>query len=154
SEYTSQAYSAVLKAKLGAFDVTSLTGYGTNRARASLDFSFAFAPNIQQTRTAYSYVQSAPTHRFSEELRASTRVGENWEALVGAYYSHERLPSQAFFHEVDATTGEFQRIYAAFIDDGGRVFTEYAGFADLTYRISDRLDIQLGARESHSRLSV
>jgi len=156
SNRTVQVYSAVFKAKLGSVDMTSVTGYNINRTYTTLDFGYIFSPDVQPLFgvTGAPYVQHDSPTRVSQELRFSGSLWQRFDWLAGGYYSHERDPSRAFIDASNPTSGQIVGVYAVFGDPSPRTYDEFAGFADLTYHITDHFDVQLGGRESHTRLEL
>jgi iron complex outermembrane recepter protein len=155
SHQTVQAYGATLKAKLGDVDLTSATGYNVNEYDSSLDYSFAFGARVQQAFGAIAgaiYHGNSNIKKFSQELRASGSIGARIEWLAGGFYTHEDTPRFPRVEAVDVTTGGFLGEYYQF--DGPTTFREYAVFADLTYQITDRFDVQIGGRESDIRVEL
>jgi outer membrane receptor protein involved in Fe transport len=69
------------------------------------------------------------------------------------YYDHERAgPQQQNINVTHPTTGSaYGRFLAASFPSNYR---EYAVFADLTYRVTDRFDVQVGGREGWQRVAV
>jgi iron complex outermembrane receptor protein len=143
-----QAYSLTIKDRLGSVELTSLTGYNSLHLYDSLDYSSFLAA---ETLTQFGVTGSAlhdygQDSTFSQELRASLPLGPKVEALVGAYFSHNTNNQEQRLTAEDATTGEVvgQWLYGSFPS----TFQEIAAFVDVTYEITDRIDVQLGGRES------
>jgi outer membrane receptor protein involved in Fe transport len=127
-----------------------MTGYNINSYSDSVDFT----PALGAVTQAQFGVPGTPLHdsnrtrKFTEELRLANALGQRLEWLLGAFYTNEDS------HLV-------QDILVA--DSAGNIinlwnhsappttFSEYAGFADLTYHITQKFDIQLGGRESGNR---
>jgi iron complex outermembrane recepter protein len=150
-EIVNQAYSAVLKARIGGIDLTSASGYSLNRSTTPFDFTFVFGTPFQQVYgvSGAPFITEIDFRKFSQELRLSGDFGERLDWLLGAFYTHEYAPSSQTLYAADAFTG---RRAAVFWYRGvPTTFNEYAGFGDLTYHASDRLDIQFGLRQSHSK---
>jgi len=147
-----EAYSANMTAKLGAVNVTSLTGYNRFNQDGSIDYSSTYGsfftfPNYGVTGTPDIISPRAST--FSQELRFSFAAGQKLDWLMGLYYTHQSAHNLANIEAVDATT--LASAGHAWTAETWSTFAEYAAFADLTFHVSDRFDVQLGARESHIR---
>lgn len=150
---TVQAYSAVLQAKLGAAELTSVSGYNINRYSDTYDLTYFFAPYTQAQFgvTGTPSPERNKTDKFTQEVRLSTPLGEHVDWLLGAFFTHESSQyAQSILAANPSTggvTGDFYNV--AFLPG----YTEYAGFTNLTLRFSEHFDIELGARESKIRQS-
>lgn len=152
---TIQAYSAVLKARLGRIDLTSVTGYNVNQGSDAYDYTGRFG---SLSRSSFGVADNAVYIDFRaskvvQEFRVSAPVAQHVDVLVGAFYTHERYgdyQSDRALTPAGATVGELysQSVTAT---DPYDTYSEYAGFANLIYRFTDRFDVQLGARQSHAR---
>src|SRR5262249_53510181 len=145
---TVQAYSAIINYKHEGLELTSVTGYNINGFSNSEDFSSAYGGFTQ----GLFGVSGVPVHefgdvgKFTQELRASLPIGSRLEWLVGAFFTHEVFADVQTIAAENSTTGAYvaQSYYGSFPGS----YREYAGFTDLTYRITDRFDVQLGGRET------
>jgi len=146
-----QAYSAILKTQIGSVNLTSLSGYSINRISDSIDFSGIFGPVVQPHYgvAGASNFENLETRKFSEELRAVVSLGERLEWLAGGFYTHENTPWAEVTYASNATTGLI--LSPIYYDSIQSTYEEYAAFTDLTFRITDQWDIQLGGRESKNR---
>jgi outer membrane receptor protein involved in Fe transport len=130
------AYTAVVKGQVGRVDLTSITGY--NRAE------FSDAKDFRSFHIAI--LDHFRTRRFTQEVRASLPLGASVDWLIGGYYTHEKNdPKVQDVQLVDPITNALSR-YS--IGEGTSTFSEYAVLTDLTFKISDRFDVQVGARQS------
>lgn len=148
---TFQIYSAIFNAKLGAMDLTSITGYSINRLSDLVDYSPAYGPY-----TAIDFgVAGAPlaeqnkTSKFTQEVRLAAPVGKYLDALVGLFYTHEKSPFTQEILAVDPATGA--SVGTEFRDTIPTTFSEYAIFTDLTFHVTDQFDLQFGGRASQNR---
>ena len=147
-ERKTEAYSAVLKAKVFGVDLTSLTGYSVNTAADYFDTSATVGPLAQ----LLFGVGGAPVFNYhratnvTQELRLSASVGQTFDWLVGAYYSHQANPFRQYLLATDPVTGTLAGQLAEF--NFPQPYTEYAAFINLTYHFTDRFDVQVGGRES------
>jgi iron complex outermembrane recepter protein len=146
-----QAYSAILSAKLGIFDLTSVTGYNVNQYKDSWDLSYAYAPYTQ----ALFQVTGTPvtdgdiTRKFTQEVRLSAPIGPHVDWLLGAFYTHESSHVLENIIAENPDTGQ----------DVGTLLTlmfptsyqEYAAFTDVTFHVTDQFDVQVGGRETQIR---
>ena len=149
-------YSADLKAKLGSVDLTSVSGYSVTRTNDSLDFGFSFGPAVESLYgvKGADYNGRVPTAKYTQELRLSSTLWDKLDWLVGGFYSYEHY-SPYGTQTVEAenpTTGDIVS-NGYFLFNTPDSYREYAGFVDLTYHFTDRFDIQIGGRETHSKSS-
>jgi iron complex outermembrane recepter protein len=158
-----QAYDVIFKDKIGNVELTSLTGYNRYTTHDSEDET---TPLGALTESIFPGFPGTPIrvdsnlNRFTEELRLAAPLGEKFDGLAGVFYSHE-VDRWRFgpFMATDPMTGAFAPGGGA---DWGTLganaapttYTEYAGFADLTYHITDRLDVQVGGRESQYKIAA
>jgi len=143
-----QQYSADLHAKLGTVELVSITAYGFNKFADSFDLSYQFGPAAQELYGVGGTptLNSGRTKKFSEELRLSSSIGQHFDWLVGGFYTHE---GSQFGQVIQATvplTGQVVGEVAAV--SVPTTYQEYAAFADLTVKFTDRFSVQLGGRES------
>src|SRR6185312_199698 len=141
-----QAYSAVVMAKLGDVALTATTGYNINSLSTSTDYSDFFAsyttPNFGSPDTLGTVATTV--RKFSQELRLAASIGPRLDWLLGAFYTHEYAAARDPDVVVDPTTGA--RIAQISEESYPGTYTEYAAFGDLTLHLTDRFDVQVGAR--------
>jgi outer membrane receptor protein involved in Fe transport len=149
------AFTAVFKAGLGSVDLTSVTGYNENNDTNSLDFGFAFSQAVENFagQSGAVYTDRRPSSKFSQELRFAGALGERVDWLLGGFYTHERSHEHFTVDSRNPVTGEIAGIWFDGIEDG-TAFDDTAAFADLTYRFTDRFDVQVGGRQSHLKTEV
>jgi len=148
SERQVQAYSATFNAKLASIDLAVLSGYNVNAFSDNYDPSLFFNTYTQPgfgTPDSLGY-NIGTARKFSQEIRASGSVGQNVDWLLGGFYTHEHSIFRDPFSAVDSNTGAPISLY--YFGQYAGNFTEYAGFADVTVHLFDRLDVQIGGRES------
>ncbi|MFC4311920.1 TonB-dependent receptor domain-containing protein [Steroidobacter flavus] len=144
-----QAYSAIVTAKLGNAELTSLTGYSTSDLMTAVDLS----PSLAAASRARFGVDGIVTHgggettKFSQEMRLAMPLTDTIDWLFGAFYTRERYPSQQQILAIDTTNGAVAGTWLVTDLDGA--YDEYAAFTDLTFRLTERFDIQVGGRSSH-----
>lgn len=147
-----QAYSANITVKLGRFDLTSVSGYGINSSELSYDVTPIYGSLTQMFFgvTGSPYLNDLKTSKFSQELRLSGPLLSNLDWLFGLFYTHE---NSSYISDVfaQAPTGDIvgQPLYYT----NPSTYEEGAVFTDFTYHVTDRLNVQLGGRESHIKQS-
>ena len=144
-----EAFSAILNVNLGPATLTSLSGYNISSFEDQLDGTahfggqlapfFGGAQGIEQT-------DYSRTKKFSEELRLAMPLGEHFDWLLGGYYTKEATDFAISDYGVDVPT---QQIVGSLLTSQFPTsYKEYAVFTDLTYKVTERFDVQLGGRES------
>jgi iron complex outermembrane recepter protein len=151
------AAAATLSGKVAGVDITSVTGYNRNTLFSWGDVS-GFTPDSQLANQLFPGSFGAPqenyyhTEKFSQEIRLASSPTKWLDWLAGAFYTHETSPgtSQVFYAAnlaTGATTGvmETSQYYPL-------TLSEEAIFADLTFHLTDRFDLQLGGRQAWNRI--
>ena len=142
-----EAYSAIATAKLGSLDLASVTGYNINDQLTPLDNTFNVGPLVSlafPTSNAFE-TDVVKSNKFTQELRMAAPLGAHLQWLVGGYFTHEATHS---YTKYTATQPDSVPLGTFGILGSEIRFTEWAAFTDLTYRLTERFDIQLGARSS------
>lgn len=148
---TVAAYSATVRAKIGRADLTSITGYNVNSFSDSWDGITAWGVLGQSVFG----VSGTPTlddiryRKLAQEARLSIPLGRRVDAMVGGYFTHERSLQTQFIGAANSTTGALVGTLATIPGDIETKYGEESAFANLTYRVTDRFDVQVGGRESH-----
>ena len=144
---TFAAYSATVHAKLGGIDITSITGYINNNFDSSVDYTSNIGPLISTVFPGELAIDRTwlGLNKVSQELRLAPKIGERIVWLIGGFYTHESTPSRDHYISLDANGG-VQGLFAQL--KASVTYAEWAGFTDLTYRFSDRFDVQVGGRIS------
>ncbi len=146
-----QAYSATLTAKLGAVDLTAVSGYSIRTFSEWQDYTSLYgAATLTQFGVGGAPVLArGTTYRFTQEVRLTGSILSKLDWLVGGYYNHENSPANGGIWAVVPNTGQVVGQWVSW--NYPSTFEEYAGFGDLTYHFTDRLDLQFGGRESTNR---
>jgi outer membrane receptor protein involved in Fe transport len=146
-----QAYHAMVSARLGNAELTSLSGYNINEARDSFDASFLLGP-VAQTVFGVSgaaTVVDYEARRFTQELRLAMPLGSKLEWLFGLFYTDEDSRSLTDVPAINPATGA---VAGNLLSTALPVtYHESAAFTDLTFHVTDRFDIQVGGRGSQIR---
>ena len=153
-----QAYGLVVKTKVLGFDLTSVTGYNANIAKDYTDTSTLFGTSAAQAFPnipgAINGALGAPLYtvqhqtNVTQELRFSRTFFDKLDLLFGGYYTHTPNPLKLFVYAESPTSPVIDAFYGLY--NISTPYTEYAGFVDLTYHFTDRFDVQVGGRESHT----
>ena len=147
-------------AKLGGLDFISNSGYVETRYSGA----FQRTPNGNAPPSGYGKLANElygvtgaiaydnyDTKKFAQEFRLSSPATDQFEWLLGAFYTRESTWDDQLRVAANATTGAVAGEILDFY--WPTVFSEYALFGDLTIHFTDRFDVQFGARESENRQS-
>ncbi len=148
-DHKTQAYSATLKAKLGVADLTAVTGYNVVGNFNAFDYSATLGPLVAVAFPGISGTISFldyETKKFTQEVRLTMPLGARLEWLIGGFYTRERDEDFNHMGAINPATGVE---VGTFLDQVlPSRYSEYAAFTDLTWKVTDRFDIQVGARQS------
>jgi iron complex outermembrane receptor protein len=153
-----QAYSATLAAKLGSADLTAVSGYNIGEIIDSIDLVGAFG-GIPLAAFGAPYTATAQevditTKHITQEFRVSAPIGQRVDWLFGVYYAHEDALFAQSYPGINPATGAVAPAGNGLSLTVPATFQEYAAFTDVTFRITDRFDVQLGGRESEIRQTL
>lgn len=173
SKSTTEMYTAQLNADLGGAELTSISAFSRAKNYDYLDFTaspLVFASPVWPANFPNTpglgdiFRQAYSVNKFSHETRLAGSFGENIDWIVGGFYTHESAKYNLDNYAIDPATGAS---VAAPIDDGtgpqlGTIilwrdtikYKEYAGFGNMTFRLSDQFDVQFGGRYSHNNQSM
>ena len=167
------AFSLNVNYKFSGFDLTSSTARWTRNSSQVEEASEAFNNPAEAIAYNYNYglgnpgyygaagtgpehgIEDDPSHQFSEELRLSSNGDGKASWVGGIYYSN--------FYSLWGFNGTTPN-YSAYMDLGTLApattthwfdaysptkLTQYAGFGDVTYELTDALKIDVGGRVNH-----
>jgi iron complex outermembrane recepter protein len=145
-ERESMAYSATATLRLGDADLTSITGYNVNSFSGAFDFTFALgaATQAQYGVRGTALLDDNETRKFSQEVRLIWPINERFDWLLGAFYTDEDSEQLQSVSALNPATSA--QIATAFLNEFPSTYEELAAFTDLTIHVTERFDIQLGAR--------
>jgi outer membrane receptor protein involved in Fe transport len=153
---TYQAYSAILKADFGGMKLTSITGYNISKLSTVYDRSWQWSGFAQSAYgagvTGVAYGVKRPMKKLTQELQLAGSFGGQFDWQLGGFYNHEDGPYIVDGETINPTTLQVAGPLLQFTQD--RVFEQEAVFAALTYRATERLDIQVGGRISRDDLDA
>jgi iron complex outermembrane receptor protein len=145
-----QLYSARGELELGGVTITSISAWSRADNVITSDVTNVFGgllravyglPTIPNVQIA----NADKTHKFSQELRLSGDLGSSFSWLAGGFYTVEHASTD----QTLIATGSLSA--TPYIGTGPGTYREYAGFADLTWHATDKLDVQVGGRYAHNK---
>lgn len=148
-----QAYSVIFKAKLGAAQLTSLTGYSVNSMGDVEDVTNSFGP-FAMLEFGVGGVQlpdQEATDKVSQEVRLALPVGERVDWMLGLFYTHEKARMHQDLWAENPATGAILPSGNILDATWPTTYTEEAAFTDITVHLTSRFDVQFGGRGSENR---
>jgi iron complex outermembrane receptor protein len=140
---------ATVNATLDSAELTAISGYSRVQVGGAINLPTAAALAASHGGdSVYVSFDLDPISKFSQEVRLSFPFGDRFDLLTGAFYTREKSDSLQSNLAVDSFAAEVASPLLETINL--MTYEEYAVFADLTYRITDRFDIQLGGRQSRN----
>ena len=138
---------------LGWAKFVSTSSYGTLRLNENLDFTSQFGPLLNPLfglpNGGYAELQRISLNKVTQEFRLQSPDDQAWEWRAGVFYTHEHTVDQQDITGFDATTGTPIALPTlGNVSVGPAIFTEWAGYGDLTWHATSKLSILVGARYS------
>jgi outer membrane receptor protein involved in Fe transport len=145
-----QLYTARAELDLGGVNVTSISAWSRADNVITSDVSAVFGGLLRSlyglaTAPTVQIANADRTHKFSQELRFSGDIGTSFSWLAGGFYTIEHAATD----QTLIASGSLDA--RPYIGEGPGSYREYAGFADLTWHATDKLDIQVGGRYSRNK---
>jgi len=143
-----ELYSATLNYKHAGADFTSVTSYLINKSDTGTDYSAFYSDVAQQYFGVSGFETFAhyKLHKVSQELRVTLPLGSKFDWLLGGFFTHESVPGDITDQAANADTGQVVGVGDQYKAPG--TYRELSAFTDLTFHLTDRLDLQVGGRES------
>jgi outer membrane receptor protein involved in Fe transport len=147
-----ELYSARADLDLGFATLSSVSGWNVAVTTPLQDLTAIFGGLLRRFYPGLATVNLVNAHRttrFSQEVRlAGMSKVVDW--LVGGFYSIEHANISQTMQLLDASGGELGVPYDS---SGPSAYREYAAFGDLTFHVTDRFDMQVGARYGRNRMN-
>lgn len=144
-----QLYGLTVHYTFAGADFTLASGYGLDSAYNVNDFSYIFG-SLNPLLGFDVSGEQAPffqgTKKWTEEARLRFPITSRVDALVGGFFTHEVNHVWQSFLASDPDSGAVSGTTLFF--SSPNTYIERAAFADLTFHITHRLDIQAGGRAS------
>ena len=146
---------ARVSAAVGAVQLDSITAYLKRSAIYNIDFNHRTVQTYFGGNGGFD-VNTATSNKFSQELRASIPVSSNVDLLVAGYYANEVADREQSWIAADALTGNIltghtpSGVPTIYVYNGywRNTAIEKAVFANLTWKVTDRLELQMGGRKN------
>lgn len=146
-------YDLSVNADFGWAKLVSTTSYSTQRARLNRDNSALYGPLLNPlfglTDAGYPLAVPLALNKVTQEIRLQSPEDQTWEWRAGLFYTRERSTSSQSLLTTDYATGSpipLPTLLDASI--GPAIFKEWAGYGDLTWHVTPKLSVLVGARYS------
>ncbi len=141
---------------MGWAKLVSTTSYSTLRLNENIDNTALYGPLLNPmfglSNGGYAEVQPIALNKVTQELRLQSPEDQTWEWRTGLFFTHERTVDKQDMATFDATTGTPIALPTlAHVSVGPALFTEWAGYGDLTWHPTSQLSVLVGARYSNDR---
>ena len=145
-------YSAVVNWHLPGATLTSVSGYQLNSGKYLNDVSDVYNPLLAALfgTQPYGLFVHTVTTKVTQELRLASTGSGALQWLVGAFYDHEDTRELVDLRD-EATPSGTLAGFAPFYGALPSIYSEIAGFGDITYHFSSAFDTTLGVRYSNNR---
>jgi iron complex outermembrane recepter protein len=145
-----ELYSARADLDLGGASLTSISAWSRADNVITSDVTNVFGGLLRSvyglaTAPTVQIANADRTHKFSQEVRLAGDIGTGLSWLVGGFYTVEHAATNQTLIASGSLTA------TPYIGTGPGTYREYAGFADVTWHATDKLDIQVGGRYSHNK---
>ena len=141
--------SATVKYALDSATLTSISSYQTVDSDSVVDFSALYVPLLggPGVLSAIGVTRNADTDKFTQEIRlAASGPVVDW--LVGGFYTKEDSDQ---FQQILAYGPNGALLPVNFLTASlPSKYEEYAGFGNLTFHVTDKLDVSGGIRYAHN----
>lgn len=168
NELDYRLYNGLVEYDFGWANLVSSTSFGKSDQEFTLDavpilgmalnflfgaihpgFPPPFPPKLTDAFIAPFQDQETDLRKFTQEVRLASPSNDKFEWMAGVYYTHEEGKIDQFIGSVDYATGQstglslLDTIATLRLDSD---YKELAGFANVTWHVTDRFDIGGGGR--------
>lgn len=142
-------YSAVVNWRAPGATLTSVSGYQLNSGKYLNDVSGVYNPLLAALfgTQPYGLFVHTVTTKVTQELRLASNGSGPFQWLLGGFYNHEDTRELVDLRDDATPTGTLFG-FAPFYGVLPSIYTELAGFGDVTYHFSPAFDTTLGVRYS------
>jgi iron complex outermembrane recepter protein len=144
--------SATLTWKLPFADFVSATSWSKKSDTAVQDATYTYRDLLPllggPSNGAVEFPLYLSSERFSQELRLSSQSGSRFDWLAGLYYDHEKSTNRQFLRTFRANGTSLADLGLDPLFEAAlpTTYREYAGFGNVTFHATDRLDLGAGVR--------
>ncbi|MBL0770046.1 TonB-dependent receptor [Sphingopyxis sp. DHUNG17] len=135
---------AELNVDLGGIELVSITGVRSLKQRFTINTDGTEA-DVTETFANQDQTQ------FSQEIRLQSAEQDSFSWILGAYYLRDRVDGELAINRFSGTGATPATLVAP---DGRSRTSAYAAFADATVKLTDRLELTMGARYSREEKRI
>ncbi|MBS0417798.1 MAG: TonB-dependent receptor [Proteobacteria bacterium] len=151
-----QGYSLVVKDKIGAAELTAVSGYSIDHNYTGFDLSAVYGPFVAPIygTVGIPLITDSDERKLTQEIRLAMPIGTKIDWLLGGFYSNEKVKFGQYAPIEAVDTGAHIADLLRNCSEGScnvSNLDELAAFTDITYHFTDRFDVQVGGRESKIR---
>ena len=150
-----RVYNATLDYDLGFATLSSSSSYSTQKQALRTDVTNNLSPLIQAVFATPNNLflgQNTNVTRKTQELRLTSAKSDLLDWLVGGYYTHEDgLIFQQYVPVVPGTLTPITTLPLLAKVNLNSAYKEYAGFANATWHLNERFDVDFGGRHSNNK---
>lgn len=150
-----RVYNGTANWSLGFANLTSSTSYSTQKQELRDDATFNLSgliAGVFKTPNELYLGQNTNSKKFTQEMRLTSSQPGRFDWLVGGYYTDEEgLIAQRYVAVTPGTLNPITTLPKLAEVNLASNYREYAAFANSTIHVSERYDIDVGARYSHNK---
>ena len=153
-----EIYNATINWDLDVATLTSSTSYTKANPTITQDFSWALGPYVSSLlggNYGDAGTTSEPVHSVTQELRLAWRKDQQWDWMIGGYFTNEGAHEIQASPPIDLSTGRllYNLQSSLGIYDITSTYREFAAFGDVNYRITPAFEVGVGGRYSSEKQS-
>jgi iron complex outermembrane receptor protein len=153
-----EIYNATINWNLDFASLTSSTSYSKANPTLTQDFSWvlgAYVSSLLGGNYGDALTTKEPVHSLTQELRLASRNNDQWEWLIGGYFTNEDAHEIQATPPIDLATGQilYNLQSSLGVYDIASTYREFAGFGDLHYHFTPAFEVGLGGRYSSEKQS-
>ena len=137
----------------GLVSLTSISSYQSMTEYNVWDISRTYVPLLNSfglgPYSAVALTNGSTTDKFTQEVRLTSKDGRRLSWVAGGFYTHEASQYVENFELRDLAGAPAPNNIFVFAAPSS--YQEYAAFGDLTFHITDALDVTAGVRYAHNK---
>jgi len=150
-------YAATVNWNPGSFEILSATAWSRTRSHSASDHTLFLGGSFPEWSDGAVPAGLALFNRhidfekFTEELHVVSTAGRQVAWLLGGFYTHESATDKAAQYAFDNNYQPIAAFAPAISNSTSRsTFDEWAAFGELTWHVTDHLDLTGGIRFDHN----